>query len=110
MLRKNLKTKTEGIDGRFAIVASKYNAEYVDAMVAAAQQELNRAGAATELVRVPGAFEIPVVAAKLASKNPKLSGIICLGVIIRGQTDHAQQIGNAVTSALMQIQLQHGVQ
>jgi 6,7-dimethyl-8-ribityllumazine synthase len=109
MLRKNLKTKTEGIDGRFAIVASKYNAEYVDAMVAAAQQELNRAGAATELVRVPGAFEIPVVAAKLASKNPKLSGIICLGVIIRGQTDHAQQIGNAVTSALMQIQLQHGV-
>jgi 6,7-dimethyl-8-ribityllumazine synthase len=109
MLRKNLKTKTEGVDGRFAIVASKYNAEYVDAMVAAAQQELDRAGASTDLVRVPGAFEIPVVAAKLASKDPKLSGIICLGVIIRGQTDHAQQIGNAVTSALMQIQLQHGV-
>ena len=96
--------------GHFAIVASKYNGEYVDAMVDAAQRELERAGSAgVKIVRVPGAFEIPVVAAKLADRKWKFAGIICLGVILRGETDHAQQIGNAVTSALMQIQVEHGI-
>lgn len=96
--------------GHFAIVASKYNGDYVDAMVEAAQRELERAGSAgVKIVRVPGAFEIPVVAATLADRKWKFSGIICLGVILRGETDHAQQIANAVTSALMEIQLQHGI-
>ncbi len=108
MLRKNSKSKTKASGARFAIVASKYNAEYVDAMVGAAQREIERSGGSVQLVRVPGAFEIPIVAARLA-KASKLSGIICLGVILRGETDHAQQIGNAVTSALMQIQLQHHI-
>jgi 6,7-dimethyl-8-ribityllumazine synthase len=109
MLRKNLKSKTKVSGARFAIVASKYNAEFVDSMVDAAQREIEASGASVVLIRVPGAFEIPIVAAELAKRNSKLSGIICLGVILRGETDHAQQIGNAVTSALMQIQLQYGV-
>ena len=110
MLRKNLQSRNRNTGGHFAIVASKYNSEYVDAMVEAAERELERAGsAAVKIVRVPGAFEIPVVAAKLASRKWKLAGIICLGVILRGETDHAQQIGNAVTSALMQIQVEHGI-
>jgi 6,7-dimethyl-8-ribityllumazine synthase len=107
MLRKNLKTKTKASGGRFVIVASKYNAEYVDSMVNAAQREIESKGGSVELIRVPGAFEIPVVAKKLAAKNSSFAGIICLGVILRGETDHAQQIGNAVTSALVQIQLDH---
>ena len=116
-------------DARFAIVASKYNARYVDAMLRAARAELKRAGAgAVQVVRVPGAYEIPVVAARLArtgfqyatrlaaskrsedmNMQPMFSAIICLGVILRGETTHAAHIGEAVSRALMEIQLEHEV-
>lgn len=100
--------------GRFAIVASKYNARYVDAMLRAAKAEILRAGGQVEIIRVPGAYEIPVVAAKLArssrvTDHASLSGLICLGVILRGATTHAQHIGEAVSNALVQIQIQHEI-
>ena len=96
--------------GTFAIVASKYTARYVDAMLRAAKAEIIRAGGQVQVVRVPGAYEIPVVAARLArTSSPKLSGIICLGVILRGATTHAQHIGEAVSTALVQIQIEHEV-
>ena len=100
--------------GTFAIVASRYNARYVDAMVRAAVTELRRAGAKVQIVRVPGAYEIPVVAKRLIelsdeiSRSP-LAGIICLGVILRGETVHAAHIGEAVSRALMDIQIASGV-
>ena len=104
------KTVVTAAEHSFAIVASKYNARYVDAMLHAAKAELKRAGATVRLIRVPGAYEIPVVAARLARTSwPKLSGIICLGVILRGETVHAAHIGEAVSEALMQIQVQHEV-
>jgi 6,7-dimethyl-8-ribityllumazine synthase len=111
MLRKNKKLKTKTSGGKFAIVASRYNARYVDAMLRAAGVELKRAGAASvEIVRVPGAYEIPVVAARLArSRETTLSAIICLGVILRGQTVHAEHIARAVSHALMDIQVRHEV-
>ncbi len=108
-------------DARFAIVASQYNGRYVDAMLRAAKTELKRAGArAVQVVRVPGAYEIPVVAARLARTRaaqaarlaPRASPItviICLGVILRGQTAHAAHIGEAVSRALMQIQVEYEV-
>jgi 6,7-dimethyl-8-ribityllumazine synthase len=110
MLRKLSRKKIQSRGGSFAIVASRYNARYVDAMLRAAQSELKRAGATVQVVRVPGAYEIPVAAAKLArTTTPPLSALICLGVILRGATTHAQHIGEAVSGALVQIQVQHEI-
>ena len=112
---KPVKTKTARASGGiFAIIASRYNAKFVDAMLRAASTELRRAKAKVEIVRVPGAYEIPVVAAKLArasriTHHASLSAIICLGVIVRGETVHAAHIGDSVSRALMQIQLETGI-
>ena len=110
MLRKISHKQTQPRGGSFAIVASLYNARYVDAMLRAAKAEILRAGGSVQVVRVPGAYEIPVVAARLArTASPPLSAIICLGVILRGATTHAQHIGEAVSNALVQVQIQHEV-
>lgn len=109
MLQAVKKSQAAKNGGTFAIVASRYNARYVDGMLNAAAKELKRAGAKVRIVRVPGAYEIPVVTAKLSTLDPRPSAIICLGVILRGETTHAQHIGEAVSQALMQIQITHGV-
>ncbi len=115
MLQTVQSKKIHARGDRFAIVASKYNARFVDAMLRAAKSEILRAGGRVQVIRVPGAYEIPVVAAKLAAnsklktQNAELSAIICLGVILRGATTHAQHIGEAVSNALVQIQIQHEI-
>jgi len=110
MLQKNKKSAAAKTTASFAIVASRYNAKYVDAMLHAAEAEIKRAGGAVRIVRVPGAYEIPVVAARLArATTPPLGAIICLGVILRGATTHAQHIGEAVSNALVQIQIEHEI-
>ncbi len=111
MLRKVKASKNKVPGGRFAIIASEYNAEYVNSMLAAAERILQKSGAdEVQVIRVPGAYEIPVVVAKLAGAAQKrVSAIVCLGVIIRGETAHAQLIAEAVTRALTEIQLKNGV-
>ena len=111
MLRVIKPLRTSKVGGHYAIVASKYNTRFVDGMLRPAENTLRSAGAeSVQTFRVPGAFEIPVVAVRLArSHSPLLSAIICLGVILRGETTHAQHIGEAVTLALGQIQIQHGI-
>jgi|SRR5215468_8471461 len=102
---------------QFFIVGSQYNAHYVDSMVRAARAELKGAGAKNiHVVRVPGAFEIPIVASRLARRaaenlqaDGEATAIICLGVILRGATTHAEHIGTSVSEALMQIQLRYEV-
>ena len=131
MLRKVQPNKVRAPGGRFAIVASRYNARYVDAMLRAAKAELWRAEVESiEVVRVPGAYEIPIAVKHLAHmahpsnfdpaafaassggasphRRP-LSAIICLGVILRGETVHAAHIGEAVSRALMELQLRYQV-
>jgi 6,7-dimethyl-8-ribityllumazine synthase len=110
MLKKIAKRKVAAAGARFAIVASEYNGKYVNAMLNAAVKTLQAAGAAeVRVIRVPGAFEIPVVAAALARQNPTWSGIICLGVILRGATTHAQHIGDTVSQLLGEIAVGSGV-
>jgi 6,7-dimethyl-8-ribityllumazine synthase len=120
MLKPIKSNVLQAADAAFAIVASQYNARYVDAMLRAAQAELRRARAkSVQIVRVPGAYEIPLVAAFLAhaagtqqrdlARDPRLLGIICLGVILRGETVHATHIGEAVSRALMEIQLKYEI-
>jgi len=122
MLKKVKRNSIRAREAGFAIVASRYNARYVDAMLQAAMAELKRAGAKNvQIVRVPGAYEIPVVVAHLArsaselphpsriTHHASLSAIICLGVILRGETAHAAHIGEAVSQALMQIQVRYAI-
>jgi 6,7-dimethyl-8-ribityllumazine synthase len=108
MLKKVKKARRPATGGRFAIVASEYNDKYVGAMLRSAVSALKQANAAEiKVVRVPGAFEIPVVASRLAHTAPSYSAIICLGVILRGATTHAQSISDVVSFALGTIALQH---
>ena len=106
MLRKIQQKKNQPGGGSYAIVASRYNSAYVDAMLHAARETLLAAGAHVRIVRVPGAFEIPAVAARLAQPR-RYAAIICLGVIFQGETGHAKHIGWGVTHALAQIQVLH---
>src|SRR5580765_4756142 len=107
MLRKLRTKKIQPAGGHFALVASSYNKRYVDALLRSALAVLKEAKVeGVQVVRVPGAYEIPVVAATLArADSPNFSAIICLGVIFRGETSHAQHIAEAVSHALAQIQI-----
>ncbi|HEV8544505.1 MAG TPA: 6,7-dimethyl-8-ribityllumazine synthase [Verrucomicrobiae bacterium] len=117
MLKKIARRTAEKSGGKFAIVAAKYNAKYTNALVASAQAEFRAGGAErVEVFRVPGAFETPVIAAKLAeAENPHFDVIICFGVVLRGETAHAQHITEAVSFALAELQVRakipivHGV-
>ena len=96
---------------RFAIVAARFNEPWSDRLLAGALAALREQGAADRdllVVRVPGSFELPVAVRRLAAAGAH-DAIIATGVILRGETTHAQHIGEAVNQALMQIQLQHGV-
>jgi 6,7-dimethyl-8-ribityllumazine synthase len=94
----------------FAIVASRYNDTYVQALVDSAISELKdvEPGADVHLVRVPGAFEIPL-AVKLVAMQKKVDAVLALGVVLRGETAHADLIARSVTAALMNLALELGV-
>lgn len=94
----------------FHIVASRFNAQYVDGLVDHVATELRGlAPNGTVLIhRVPGSFEIPVLARELAIQN-KADAIIACGVILQGETDHAQNLSRSVTDALQRLAIEHGI-
>jgi 6,7-dimethyl-8-ribityllumazine synthase len=94
----------------FHIVASRFNAQYVDGLINHVAVELRTlAPNGTILIhRVPGSFEIPVLARELAIQN-KVDAIIACGVILQGETDHAQNLSRSVTDALQRLAIEHGV-
>ena len=91
-------------------MASQFNPQYVQGLVDHVDKELRAlAPSATIFVqRVPGAFEIPVVVREVASRG-KADAIIACGVILKGKTNHAQNLSRSVTDALQRIAVDHGV-
>ena len=102
---------------RFALVVSRFNHFIVDRLVEGALDALARHGAdldKTTIVRVPGAWEIPTVVARLA-KGPtakgarKIDAIVALAAVIRGSTPHFDYVAGEVTKGIAQVSLQTGV-
>jgi 6,7-dimethyl-8-ribityllumazine synthase len=96
---------------KFAVVVSRFNALITSKLEEGALFALQQYGATPEqvdVVRVPGAFEIPLTAKKLAESG-KYQAVICLGTVIRGETPHFDQVVSGVTSGVMQAGLQTGV-
>ena len=91
-----------GAGFRFAVVVSRYNDFVTDRLQAGALGALAKAGVATSditVVRVPGAFEIPV-AAQHAAESGRYDAVVCLGCVIRGETPHFEYIASAVAHGL----------
>jgi 6,7-dimethyl-8-ribityllumazine synthase len=100
-----------GLGRRFAIVVSRFNAFITERLLLSAVDGLLRSGATKKdiaLVRVPGAFEIPLAARKLAETG-KYDAIICLGCLLRGDTAHYDVIVNEVTRGIGQSAQETGV-
>ena len=97
--------------GRFAIVAARFNSLIVDALVGGAIDALRRHGVGDDridLVRVPGSFEIPLTAQKVAESG-RYAAVICLGAVIKGDTDHYDHVAGATTSGIAQAGLTAGL-
>ena len=99
-----------GVKRGFVLVASQFNAQYVQGLVNHCTDELRVLSPASNVALhlVPGAFEIPLVVREVALKK-NADAIVALGVILQGETGHAQHLGQVVTSSLQQISLEHGV-
>ena len=98
-------------DLRFGFVAARFNDFVVESLIRGALDALKRHGAAekqVEIVRVPGAFDIPIVARKLALSR-RFDALIALGAVVRGQTPHFEYVAGDCASGLSRIALESGV-
>ena len=96
---------------RFAIVRSRYNEEVTKRLLEGALDALRKGGArdeAIDVVFVPGAFEIPMVASRLA-RSRRYDAIICLGAVIRGQTPHFEYISAEVSRGIARVSYDYGM-
>ncbi|MEJ2640944.1 MAG: 6,7-dimethyl-8-ribityllumazine synthase [Desulfosarcinaceae bacterium] len=96
---------------RFAIVVSRFNDFITDRLVGGALDALTRSGAAADdidVVKVPGAFEIPLAARRLTEKK-RHAAVICLGAVIRGATPHFDYVSAEVSKGVAQVGLEAGM-
>src|SRR5713101_9002045 len=96
---------------RFGIVASRFNSFITERLLAGALDALGRAGAEEkqiEIVHLPGSFEIPVAAKKLAETG-RFDAIICIGCVLRGETPHFEYIATEVARGIQLAQIDTGV-
>ena len=96
---------------RFAIIASRWNPGIADALVAGARKAFADHGvpdSAVDVVRVPGAWDIPVAAARIGAARAH-AAIVALGCVIRGETRHVEHVADGCANGLMRVALDHGV-
>lgn len=100
-----------GGDARFAIVVSRYNESITSKLLDGAIQTLTAAGVGDEQIDVawvPGGWEIPLIAARMA-RTGRYAAVLCLGAVIKGETTHDQHINRQVSISLGQISLETGL-
>ena len=98
-------------DARFAIVASRFNGFIVDGLIAGAIDTLRRHGVAEteiDLIRAPGAFEMPLVVQRVASSE-RYDGIVAVGAVIRGGTPHFEYVAGECTKGLAMVSLEQDI-
>lgn len=98
-------------EGRFAIVAARFNTVVVDRLVEGGLEALKRHGVAEtdiDVVRVPGSFEIPFIAHELAVSG-QFAAVICLGVVVKGETDHYEYICSAASNGIAAAAMNSGI-
>lgn len=108
MSRKIIEGKIDARGLKFGIVVSRFNDFISEKLLAGALDALIRSGADEndiEIVKVPGSFEIPLAAKKLA-KSQKYNAVICLGAVIRGATPHFEYISAEVTKGIANVSLE----
>ncbi len=96
---------------RFAIIVSRYNEFFSGRLLAGAQDCLLRHGAAAgdiEVFRVPGSFELPLAAQKVAATG-RFQAVICLGAILRGQTSHFDFVAGEAAKGIAKVGMDTGV-
>jgi len=96
---------------RIGVVASQFNNFITDRLLAGALDALQQAGAAEEqieIARVPGSFELPIVAKKLATSG-RFDSIICIGCVLRGETSHYDVVVSETARGIQLAQLDTGV-
>ena len=91
---------------RIAIVASSWHTEVMEGLISGAQRASDAAGALVTLIRVPGAFELPIVA-KACAVSTDFDVVVALGVVIRGDTPHFEYVCSAATQGLSQVALDY---
>ena len=94
-----------GVPVKLAIVAASWHTQIMDGLIAGALRAADEAGLAPKLIRVPGSFELPVAAARLA---PHYDAVVALGVVIRGGTPHFDYVCSAATSGLTDVSVSTG--
>jgi 6,7-dimethyl-8-ribityllumazine synthase len=106
--------KPEKLDGaklRVAVIAAKWHTQVMDGLLAGAERALVDAGVKprnSKIIRVPGTFELPVAAARLA-KSGNFDAIVALGVVVRGGTPHFEYVCEAATNGLTLVTVQTGI-
>lgn len=108
---RSLEGKLEARGMRFGIIVSRFNNLVTDKLLAGALEALEQHGAeegSIDVVRVPGAFEIPLAAHRLAATG-RYQALVCLGAVIRGDTPHfeyiAREVARGISAAMLKFQL-----